>query len=55
VGDADVVVEFVDTRGRVAAGVSLPERVMFWSDGRFERCEAFGVHHLDGDRASVRY
>jgi hypothetical protein len=39
-----VVIEFVDSAGKVAARVSLPEPAMFWSDGRFERGEAFDVH-----------
>jgi len=40
----DIVIEFSDSDGKVAAWVSLPGRAMFWSDGRFERGEAFGVH-----------
>ena len=43
-GDRNIVIEFVDSRGNVAARVALPERTMFWSDGRFEQGECFGAH-----------
>jgi hypothetical protein len=44
VRDTADVIEFVDARGGVAARVAIPEPAMFWSDGRFERGEAFDVH-----------
>jgi|SRR6187200_919928 hypothetical protein len=43
-GEEPVTIEFVDSRGNVAATVALPELTMFWSEGRFERGEAFAAH-----------
>jgi hypothetical protein len=41
---SEVIVEFFDSRGNVVARVSLSERTMFWSNGRFERGETFAAH-----------
>jgi hypothetical protein len=41
---SEVIVEFFDSHGKLVARVSLRERTMFWSDGRFEPGEAFGAH-----------
>ena len=38
------IIEFVDKDGRLAALVTVPALTMFWSDGRFERGEAFADH-----------
>ena len=41
---AELVIEFRDRSGELAATVTLEERTMFWSEGRFIPGPAFGRH-----------
>lgn len=52
------VVDILAPDGRVVASVSLPERVMFWSEGPFERGPAFAAYadfFRDLEHASQRF
>jgi hypothetical protein len=41
---SEVVVEFFDSHRKLAARITVPERTMFWSDGRFEPGDAYAAH-----------